>query len=93
MSDHKPSKPYVYQPHGTDYEPPDRLWGVAGIHTSTEITGLTRAEAKTIVLALTPGKTVVPDNDWAMMAVITEWPKEKKLQFYSMVRSMFMAAR
>ncbi len=36
---------------------------------------------------------VVPDNDWAMMAVLTEWPKQKKDQFYKLVRSMFMADR
>ena len=37
----------------------------------------------------TEGIAVVPDNDWAFMAEITNWPKEKKQRFYRTVRAMF----
>ena len=37
----------------------------------------------------TDGIAVVPDNDWAFMAVVTSWPKEKKRRFYETVRQWF----
>ena len=37
----------------------------------------------------TDGITVVPDNDWAFMAVITDWPKEKRRRFYRAISEWF----
>ena len=37
----------------------------------------------------TEGIAVVPDNDWAFMAILTNWPKEKKKRFYLTVRKWF----
>ena len=37
----------------------------------------------------TEGIAVVPDNDWAFMAVITNWPKEKRQRFYRAVSEWF----
>ncbi len=37
----------------------------------------------------TEGIAVVPDNDWAFMATITNWPKEKRRQFYRAVNEWF----
>ncbi len=51
--DKEPDGPYVYQPYGSVSHPKHnelgRLWGVAGISLYTEIKGLTKEEAKTIV--------------------------------------------
>lgn len=46
-------------------------------------------EAVSAGLTHTDGIAVVPDNDWAFMAVITNWPKEKKQRFYNIVRQWF----
>lgn len=37
----------------------------------------------------TEGVAVVPDNDWAFMAKITSWPKEKRKRFYLAVSQWF----
>ena len=37
----------------------------------------------------TDGIAVVPDNDWAFMAQITPWPREKKKRFYAAMRELF----
>ena len=34
----------------------------------------------------TEGIAVVPDNDWAFMAVITSFPKEKKKRLYAAIK-------
>ena len=40
-------------------------------------------------LDYTKGIAVVPDNDWAFMAVITAWPKEKRRRFYLAIKEWF----
>ena len=46
-------------------------------------------ESVSVGLNHTNGIAVVPDNDWAFMAVVTNWPKEKKQLFYKIVRQWF----
>ena len=37
----------------------------------------------------TAGIAIVPDNDWAFMALVTDWPKEKRQRFYRAVSEWF----
>ncbi len=49
-------------------------------------------EAVLAGLCHTEGVAVVPDNDWAFMAKISAWPKEKKKRFYVAMNQLFPEA-